>query len=110
MGCEDRSVTVVRDQPGEQCSIQPKQVCKTVTKLVPSLTEVEQCDDIPQEVSAATSNRVTHYTVQVCSKKRGKPRTVKYPSVKKWCYKTTSETTTTPPTDQPRPGYGRSLF
>ena len=26
--CEDRSVTVVRDQPGEQCSIQPKQVCK----------------------------------------------------------------------------------
>lgn len=66
-------------------------VARTVTKLVPSLTEVEQCDDIPQEVSAATSNRVTHYTVQVCSKKRGKPRKVKYPSVKKWCYKTTSE-------------------
>ena len=66
-------------------------VARTVTKLVPSLTEVEQCDDIPQEVSAATSNRVIHYTVQVCSKKRGKPRKVKYPSVKKWCYKTTSE-------------------
>ena len=26
--CEDRVVTVVRDQPGEQCSLQPKQVCK----------------------------------------------------------------------------------
>ena len=38
-------------------------VARTVTKLVPSLTEVEQCDDIPQEVSAATSNRVIHYTV-----------------------------------------------
>ena len=31
-------------------------VARTVTKLVPSLTEVEQCDDIPQEVSAAPSN------------------------------------------------------
>ena len=34
-------------------------VARTVTKLVPSLTEVEQCDDIPQEVSAATSNMST---------------------------------------------------
>ena len=65
---------------------------RTVTKLVPSLTEVEQCDDIPQEVSETTTNvSCLHYTVQVCSKKRGKPRKVKYPSVKKWCYKTTSE-------------------
>ena len=37
-------------------------VARTVTKLVPSLTEVEQCDDIPQEVSAATSN-VSHITL-----------------------------------------------
>ena len=67
-------------------------VARTVTKLVPSLTEVEQCDDIPQEVSETSSNvSCLHYTVQVCSKKRGKPRKVKYPSVKKWCYKTTTE-------------------
>ena len=31
-------------------------VARTVTKLVPSLTEVEQCDDIPQEVSETSTN------------------------------------------------------
>ena len=31
-------------------------VARTVTKLVPSLTEVEQCDDIPQEVSETATN------------------------------------------------------
>ena len=46
---------------------------RTVTKLVPLLTEVENCSDIPQEV---------------CSKKRGKPRKVTYPTVKTWCYET----------------------
>ena len=44
-------------------------VARTVTKLVPSLTEVEQCDDIPQEVSAATSN-VSYITLSRSAPRR----------------------------------------
>jgi len=72
--CVDKTVTVVHDKPGETCEIQPKRVCKTVTKLVPVLKEVENCSNIPHEV---------------CSTKRGKPRKVTYPTVKTWCYEVT---------------------
>merc|ERR1711971_1243844 len=86
--CEDKTVTLIHDEPEETCDIQPKTVCKNVTKLVPSLNEVQNCSDVPQEV---------------CSKVRGKPRKVKRPSVKKWCYNSLPSTT-------PQPGYGRALF
>merc|ERR1711971_1234288 len=86
--CVDKTVTLIHDEPEETCDIQPKTVCKNVTKLVPSLNEVQNCSDVPQEV---------------CSKVRGKPRKVKRPSVKKWCYNSLPSTT-------PQPGYGRALF
>jgi len=86
--CVDKTVTLIHDEPEETCDIQPKTVCKNVTKLVPSLNEVQNCSDVPQEV---------------CTKVRGKPRKVKRPSVKKWCYNSLPSTT-------PQPGYGRALF
>ena len=58
-----------------------------VTKLVPRLSEVEQCTDVPQEV---------------CTQTRGSPRKVKHPVVKKWCYQAKQETTT-------GSSYGRNL-
>ena len=61
-----------------------------VTKLVPSLDEVEQCTEVPQEV---------------CTKTRGSPRKVKHPVVKKWCYRVKQETDTQPS----GPSYGRNL-
>jgi len=88
--CVDKTVTVVHDEPDESCQIQPKRVCKNVTKLVPSLNEVKNCSDVPREV---------------CSKVRGKPRKVRRPSVKKWCYNS-QPTTPTPPLT----GYGRMLY
>ena len=64
-----------------------------VTKLVPSLTEVEQCTEVPQEV---------------CTTARGRGRKVKHPVLKKWCYQAgiQQETSTTQPSG---PSYGRNL-
>merc|ERR1712222_246517 len=45
--------------------------CKHVTKLVPKLSPVEECVDVPKEV---------------CTRSRTNPRPVKKPVVKKWCY------------------------
>ena len=42
-----------------------------VTKLVPKLTPVEECVDVPKEV---------------CQKSKGNPRKVLKPVTKKWCY------------------------
>merc|ERR1712227_100044 len=83
--CHEKSVTVIHEKPGETCEIQPTKVCKTVTKLSPVLKEVEKCSDVPKEI---------------CSKKRGKPKKVKVPTLKKWCYNQTEEVPS---------GYGRSF-
>ena len=42
-----------------------------MTKLVPKLTPVEECVDVPKEV---------------CQKAKGNPRKVLKPITKKWCY------------------------
>ena len=47
-----------------------------VTKLVPKLTPVEECVDVPKEV---------------CQRKKGNPRTVFKPVTKTWCYTPTEE-------------------
>jgi len=69
--CQDRTQTVVGDNPEETCSLDPQTTCKHVTKLVPSLKEVERCFDVPKEV---------------CVRSENNPRKVKVPVVKKWCY------------------------
>jgi len=69
--CYDRTQTVVSDSPEESCTLDPQRTCKFVTKLVPSLREVENCFDVPKEV---------------CVRSQVNPRKVARPIVKKWCY------------------------
>ena len=40
------------DKPMEMCDINPRQVCKTQTKLVPKLMPVEECTEVPREKCA----------------------------------------------------------
>ena len=47
-----------------------------VTKLVPKLTPVEECVDVPKEI---------------CQRKKANPRTVLKPVTKTWCYTPTEE-------------------
>lgn len=74
--CHDEVKTVVTDLPEEVCDLQPQRKCSHVTKLVPKLTPVEECVDVPKEV---------------CQKTKGNPRTVLKPVTKKWCYTPTEE-------------------
>ena len=86
--CHDEVKTVVTDIPSELCDLQPQRKCRFsqtvrlplfclliagshVTKLVPKLTPVEECVDVPKEV---------------CQKSKGNPRVVVKPVTKKWCY------------------------
>ena len=85
--CHEETKTVVTDIPNEICDLQPQRKCEKdtihiqgvnicvsgshVTKLVPKLTPVEECVDVPKEV---------------CHKTKGHPRTVLRPVTKKWCY------------------------
>jgi len=74
--CHDDVRTVVTDVPSEVCDLQPQRKCAHVTKLVPKLTPVEECVDVPKEV---------------CQRKKGNPRTVFKPVTKTWCYTPTEE-------------------
>ena len=47
-----------------------------MTKLVPKLTPVEECVDVPKEI---------------CQRVQGNPRTVARPVKKKWCYTPSQE-------------------
>ena len=49
---------------------------KQVTKLVPILTPVEECVDVPREI---------------CQKAKGNPQKVVKQVTKKWCYTPTAE-------------------
>merc|ERR1712037_730113 len=69
--CYPKQQTIVQDAPKETCSLEPQRTCKHVTKLVPKLSPVEECVDVPKEV---------------CTRSRTNPRPVKKPVVKKWCY------------------------
>ena len=42
-----------------------------MTKLVPKLTPVEECVDVPKEI---------------CARSKTNPHKVKRPVIKKWCY------------------------
>jgi len=74
--CHDEVKTVVTDIPNEICDLQPQRKCAHITKLVPKLTPIEECVDVPKEV---------------CQKTKGNPRTVIKPVTKKWCYTPTEE-------------------
>jgi len=70
--CREELKTVIFDKPEEICNLSPTKSCKIVKKLVPKLKEVEKCSDIPKEV---------------CARVKKNPHKIKYPVIKKWCYK-----------------------
>lgn len=74
--CHDETKTVVTDIPNEVCDLQPQRSCEHVTKLVPKLSPVEECSDVPKEI---------------CTKGKANPRTVLKPITKKWCYNPSEE-------------------
>jgi len=69
--CHDEVKTIVTDIPQEVCDLQPQRSCEHVTKLVPKLSPVEECVDVPKEI---------------CTKAKVNPRTIQKPITKKWCY------------------------
>jgi len=69
--CHEEVKTIVTDIPNEVCDLVPQRKCSHVTKLVPKLTPVEECVDVPKEV---------------CQRSKGNPRKVLKPVTKKWCY------------------------
>merc|ERR1719376_2071877 len=74
--CYQKKKTITGEKPGEECSLEPKRVCKFVTKLVPQLTPHESCVDVPKEV---------------CVRSQTNPRKVQKPVLKKWCYTPSEE-------------------
>merc|ERR1711936_180623 len=74
--CYQTRKTIAGEKPEEECSLEPKRVCKFVTKLVPQLKPHESCLDVPKEV---------------CVRSQTNPRKVKKPVIKKWCYTPSAE-------------------
>ena len=64
--------TVVVDSPVEECDMEPQQVCRQITKLLPQLEPREECVEVPAEV---------------CATSRVNPRIKTTPVIKNWCYK-----------------------
>ena len=75
--CREVPKTMVIDNPVEECEMNPIRTCKFVTRLVPKLAAKVTCIDVPKEI---------------CSKSKGKPRRVKKPVIKKWCFKPENKT------------------
>ena len=75
--CREVPKTMVIDSPVEECEMNPIRSCKFVTRLVPKLAAKVTCIDVPKEI---------------CSKSKGKPRRVKKPVIKKWCFKPENKT------------------
>ena len=69
--CQQERRTVVTDSPVETCHLEPQQTCRQVTRLTPSLHPTSHCLEVPREV---------------CATDRVNPRTVKRPTVRKWCF------------------------
>ena len=70
--CAQKMKTVVVDTPEERCDLEPQQVCKQVTKLVPQLRPAKECVQVPKEV---------------CATSRVNPSIQIVPYIQKWCFK-----------------------
>ena len=57
--------------PEESCNISPSKVCKSIAQLVPHLTPVEKCSDLPREI---------------CSFGLKSPKITEKPLITKWCF------------------------
>ena len=47
--CSDQEVEAVVEVPEERCDLQPRRICRLVTKLLPKLTPHSECTDIPKQ-------------------------------------------------------------
>ena len=74
--CHDKDITSVIDVPEEVCDLNPRKLCRTVTRLVPQLKPTHECTLIPQEV---------------CQLKFTAPEQVDKPLMTKWCIDPTAE-------------------
>ena len=70
--CREEQVTLIGEKPVEECQLEPRRVCKKVTRLVPYLEPEEECVLVPREV---------------CTKGTPTPRKEDRPVVKRWCYR-----------------------
>ena len=68
--CRNEVKTVVQDVPEESCQMSPRKDCSMETQIIPSLEAKEECVDVPKEI---------------CNMVQVNPRTVRTPTVKKWC-------------------------
>ena len=64
-------MTVVSEIPEESCDISPTKICKNVNQLVPHLSPVEKCNDLPR---------------QICSFGLKSPKISEKPLITKWCF------------------------
>ena len=70
--CRQELRSLLVDRPGEECHMEPIEVCRPVTRMVPKLEPSEICMDVPREI---------------CSMSKINPRRVKRPVIKKVCMK-----------------------
>ena len=81
MECREERRSMVVERPEEECHMEPINVCRPVTRMVPQLKPTEICLDVPREI---------------CSKSKINPQRVKRPVIKKVCIPS-------PPTPSPPP-------
>ena len=74
--------------PEESCDIVPSKVCKSVAQLVPHLSPVEKCSDLPREI---------------CSFGLKSPKITEKPLITKWCFDPADEDQLEASNDLPRP-------
>merc|ERR1712142_487299 len=70
--CRKERKSLVQNIPTEDCDLEPQENCKMETVLVPRLIQQPNCIKVPKEI---------------CVNSKGKPKKVKKPVVKEWCYK-----------------------
>ena len=68
--CHDKDITSVVDVPEEVCDLNPRKICRSVTRLVPQLKPTHECTRIPQEI---------------CQLKFSAPEEIDKPLMTKWC-------------------------
>ena len=69
--CETQVKAVVASKPVEECDIEPQQVCRHVTKMLPKLEPATECVQVPHEV---------------CGVSKTMPVKKKRPVIKNLCY------------------------
>ncbi|TRY75841.1 hypothetical protein TCAL_12657 [Tigriopus californicus] len=79
--CHDKVVASIVDIPEETCDLNPQEVCRLQTKLIPKLTPIEECKTHPREV---------------CQMKFTEARSKKKPITIKYCLMNNNQRPTSP--------------